>query len=132
MSTGRAPLFDRAADIGVGREKLCLIVDLGVRNQVEDPMEPAHRGYEIGQVVTSQTGTSDNDEVEVRPGLPPDKPCSTCLDRRTHDEPHRYRLPLIDLFGAAQNWDEIRIRSLAKQYSYDLAKTTASILRRAD
>ncbi|MGW6729948.1 hypothetical protein ACWF9G_28955 [Nocardia sp. NPDC055029] len=28
-----------------------------------------------------------------------------------------------DISGAAQNWDEIRIRSLAKRYGYDLAKT---------
>ncbi|MFC9475572.1 hypothetical protein ACFTS5_25580 [Nocardia sp. NPDC056952] len=28
-----------------------------------------------------------------------------------------------DISGPAQNWDEIRIRSLAKRYGYDLAKT---------
>jgi hypothetical protein len=28
-----------------------------------------------------------------------------------------------DISGSAQNWDEIRIRSLAKRYGYDLAKT---------
>ncbi|WP_181699349.1 hypothetical protein [Nocardia sp. GTS18] len=28
-----------------------------------------------------------------------------------------------DISGTAQNWDEIRIRSLAKRYGYDLAKT---------
>ncbi|MFC8382139.1 hypothetical protein [Nocardia sp. NPDC057272] len=28
-----------------------------------------------------------------------------------------------DLSGSAQNWDEIRLRSLAKRFGYDLAKT---------
>ncbi|WP_328411738.1 hypothetical protein [Nocardia sp. NBC_00403] len=27
-----------------------------------------------------------------------------------------------DISGTAQNWDEIRMRSLAKRYGYDLAK----------
>lgn len=37
-----------------------------------------------------------------------------------------------DLSGAAQNWDEIRIRSLAKRYGYDLAKTIVFTARTAD
>ncbi|MEV6219609.1 hypothetical protein [Nocardia sp. NPDC051833] len=37
-----------------------------------------------------------------------------------------------DLSGAAQNWDEIRIRSLAKRYGYNLAKTIVFTDRTAD
>ncbi|MEU4646176.1 hypothetical protein [Nocardia fluminea] len=37
-----------------------------------------------------------------------------------------------DLSGAAQNWDEIRIRSLAKRYGYDLAKAIVFTARTAD
>ncbi|WP_342801242.1 hypothetical protein [Nocardia sp. No.11] len=37
-----------------------------------------------------------------------------------------------DLSGAAQNWDEIRIRSLAKRHGYDLAKTIVFAARTAD
>lgn len=37
-----------------------------------------------------------------------------------------------DLSGPAQNWDEIRIRSLAKRYGYDLAKTIVFTARTAD
>ncbi|MFE3542316.1 hypothetical protein ACFXK0_05020 [Nocardia sp. NPDC059177] len=37
-----------------------------------------------------------------------------------------------DLSGAAQDWDEIRIRSLAKRYGYDLAKTIVFTARTVD
>ncbi|MFI6225035.1 hypothetical protein ACIBEH_31120 [Nocardia salmonicida] len=37
-----------------------------------------------------------------------------------------------DISGAAQNWNEIRIRSLAKRYGYDLAKTIVFTPRTPD
>ncbi|MFF5036626.1 hypothetical protein [Nocardia salmonicida] len=37
-----------------------------------------------------------------------------------------------DISGTAQNWDEIRIRSLAKRYGYDLAKTIVFTPRTPD
>lgn len=37
-----------------------------------------------------------------------------------------------DYSGAAQSWDEIRMRSLAKRYGYDLAKTIVFTARTAD
>ncbi|MFG2446466.1 hypothetical protein ACGFQG_26685 [Nocardia fluminea] len=37
-----------------------------------------------------------------------------------------------DISGTAQSWDEIRIRSLAKRYGYDLAKTIVFTPRTPD
>ncbi|GEM31904.1 hypothetical protein NN3_29110 [Nocardia neocaledoniensis NBRC 108232] len=53
----------------MGREKLCLVVDLGVLEKAEVSVELAHRGDEISHVVVSRTRASDNDEIQVRPRL---------------------------------------------------------------
>ncbi|WP_194829019.1 hypothetical protein [Nocardia sp. XZ_19_231] len=37
-----------------------------------------------------------------------------------------------DISGTAQDWDEIRIRSLARRYGYDLAKTIVFTPRTSD
>ncbi|WP_410876384.1 hypothetical protein [Nocardia sp. A7] len=37
-----------------------------------------------------------------------------------------------DISGIAQSWDEIRIRSLARRYGYDLAKTIVFTSRTPD